>query len=137
MALQKLCRIFVTEDVLMYRKMLAYLLKSDEEIDLHIFENGQACLDHLHLEPDLIILDYTLPDWTGEEMLLKIKSIHKEQMVIILSGLNDPELIKDLFEIGAYDYIVKDKLTRIRLLKAVQQLKTVLRLKLSILEYKS
>lgn len=137
MALQKLCRIFITEDDLMYRKMLAYLLKSDEEIDLHIFENGQACLDHLHLEPDLIILDYTLPDCTGEEMLQKIKSIHKEQMVIILSGLNDPELIKDLFEIGAYDYIVKDKLTRIRLLKAVQQLKTVLRLKLSILEYKS
>ena len=136
MIMQNLCRIFITEDDLMYRKMLTYILKSDEEIDLHIFETGQACLDHLDLEPDLIILDYTLPDWTGEEMLLNIRTIHNEQRVIILSGLNDPELIKNLFELGAYDYMVKDKLTKVRLQNAIKHIKTLLRLKLSVLEHK-
>jgi len=123
------CRIFIVEDDLMYRKMLTYMFKSDNSIELHVFENGQSCLDQIQQKPDLILLDYTLPDYTGEEMLVKLRAIDQELRVIMLSGVNDPEIIKGLFNQGAYDYIIKDKLTKTRLLNAIKHVKAYISLK--------
>ena len=122
---QRKYRIFITEDDLMFRKMLTYLFQSDSSIELHVFEDGQSCLNKLALEPDLIILDFTLPNRTGTEMIQLIKTFNEEIEVIFLSGRDDAELIKKLFDAGAYDYILKDKLTKTRLLNALKHIKNL------------
>lgn len=109
--------------------MLTYLFKSDSAIELSVFEDGQTCLDHIGLHPDLILLDYTLPDLTGEEMLQKLRAMNEEMRVIMLSGIDDPAIIKNLLEKGAYDYIIKDKLTKTRLLNAIKHVKAYIALK--------
>ena len=116
-------RVFITEDDLMYRKMLTYLFKTDKTLELHVFENGQDCLDKLSLQPDIVLLDYTLPDYSGEEMLLKLKATNKRLKVVVLSGIDDIELINRLLELGAYDFIPKDKYTKIRVLNTLKHLK--------------
>ena len=109
-------RVFITEDDLMYRKMLTYLFKTDKTLELHV-------LDKLSLQPDIVLLDYTLPDYSGEEMLLKLKATNKRLKVVVLSGIDDIELINRLLELGAYDFIPKDKYTKIRVLNTLKHLK--------------
>lgn len=122
-------RVFITEDDLMYRKMLSYLFKTDTSIQLEIFENGQSCLDNLARSPDLILLDYTLPDYTGEEMLSALKSRNPNAIVIILSGIDDVNLVNQLLEMGAYDFIQKDKFAKTRILNSIKHLKELINLK--------
>jgi len=60
-------------------------------------------------KPDLIILDYHLPDTNGGQVLKKLRS-NKEtssETVMILSALNQPGIIMDSFSNGADQYFTK------------------------------
>ena len=67
-------RVFVVEDDTMYQRMIRYVMELNPDHEVHLFDTGQKCLEQLSLKPDLISLDYTLPDMTGEEVLKKIKN---------------------------------------------------------------
>ena len=72
--------------------------------------NAKDGLEKLYEENiNLIILDMELPDKHGLEILNEIKA--KEQFchipVIILSGNNDPELVRNCLKSGATDFITK------------------------------
>ena len=67
-------RIFVVEDDPMYQRMIRYLMELNPDHEVHVFSTGQECLERLSLAPDLISLDYSLPDMTGEAVLRQIKT---------------------------------------------------------------
>lgn len=108
-------RIFIVEDDPFYAELLNYHLSQNSEDELHRFENGRECLNHLYLNPSVICLDYSLPDIKGEEVLKKIKSANPDTKVIIISGQEDIQTAISLLKMGASDYIVKDDDTRERL----------------------
>ena len=116
-------RIFVVEDDPIYRKMVKYLLELNPDHEVFVFENGKDCLNNLNLQPQIISLDYTLPDMTGEEVLQKVKQFNRSIGVIILSGQNDIGTAVKLLKEDAQDYIVKDADTKERLLHSVENLK--------------
>ncbi|MDH5399580.1 MAG: response regulator, partial [Cyclobacteriaceae bacterium] len=70
---QESFRIFVVEDDPSYSMFLKYVLSLNPDFEIEIFDNGQQFLDNLHRKPDLVTLDYTLPDLTGEEVLSAIR----------------------------------------------------------------
>ncbi len=107
----------------MYQKMVKYLLELNPDHEVHAFSEGQACLDHLHLAPDLVSLDHSLPDMTGEEVLKRIRSYNENIGVIILSGQQDIETAVKLLKEGARDYITKGEEVKDRLLNAVNLFK--------------
>jgi DNA-binding NtrC family response regulator len=107
----------------MYRRMVKYLLELNPDHEVHIFETGRDCIKNLNLQPQIVSLDYSLPDMTGEEVLRKIKQHNKEIGVIILSGQQDITTAVKLLKEGAHDYIVKDNETKERLLNTVEHLK--------------
>ena len=88
----------------------------------------EECLQQLHLKPDIISLDYTLPDMTGEEVLEEIKEFNQEILVVILSGQQDISTAVKLLKKGAYDYITKDEETKDRLLNTLSHIKKHLNL---------
>ncbi len=116
-------RIFIVEDDPVYVRLVKYTLEMDAEHEIHVFTDGRACLNHLHLNPSIISLDYSLPDMTGEAVLKKIKAYNKDIGIIILSGQNDVAVAVQLLKDGANDYIVKDDDTKNRLYQSVQILK--------------
>ena len=67
--------IFVVEDDEWYRKLLVHTLSLNPDYTVKAFENGESMLKHLKEKPQLITLDYRLPDYTGEELFDKIKGI--------------------------------------------------------------
>ena len=116
-------RIFVVEDDFMYQRMIKYVMELNPDHEVHVFASGQECLQQLHLQPDIISLDYSLPDMTGEEVLEKIKKYNEEILVIILSGQQDISTAVKLLKKGAYDYITKDEETKDRLLNTLSHIK--------------
>lgn len=99
----------------MYAKVLKRQLSQNESYTIEIFETGKDCLDHLSSKPDVITLDYTLPDMNGAEVLREIKKIAPETHVIVISGQEDINTAVTLLKEGAYDYIAKGPDTRERL----------------------
>ncbi|MFW6327111.1 MAG: sigma-54-dependent transcriptional regulator [Bacteroidota bacterium] len=116
-------KIFVVEDNEWYNKLLVHNLSLNPDYEIHSFLNGKACLEQLHQQPDLITLDYRLPDISGLELLKKIKSENEEIQVILISEQGDIEVVVDLLKEGAYDYIVKSNDIRERLLNTVQNIR--------------
>jgi len=107
-------RIFIVEDNDLYAKVLKRQLENDQ-FEVFVFYNGRDCLDNLDKSPDVITLDYTLPDMNGDLILKEIKKRMPSVHVIIISGQNDINTAVGLLKSGAYDYLTKGPDTREKL----------------------
>ncbi len=59
--------------------------------------------------PDLILLDYGLPDMNGREFIDILKDEFQEIPAFILStGLGDEKIAVEMLRLGAKDYVIKD-----------------------------
>jgi len=109
---QKKYKVFVVDDNNMFLKVMHKFLSVNENLDVHAISSGRECISRLDEKPDIISLDYTLPDSNGKEILEKILHVTPESQVIIVSGQNDINTAIELLKLGAYDYIVKGVDTR-------------------------
>ncbi len=64
----------------------------------------QGILEH---EPDLAVLDISMPHKTGIEILRDIKTLKCKTKVIFLSGFQDFSYAQDALRYGASDYLLK------------------------------
>lgn len=122
-------RIFVVEDDPMQKRLITYVMESNPEHEVYAFDTGKECLENLHLRPQLISLDYNLPDIGGTEVLQKIKQFDANIRVIVLSGQKDISTAIDLLKQGANDYITKDSGMKERLRSSVDLIKQNIHLK--------
>ncbi|MBP5086764.1 response regulator transcription factor [Pseudomonas chlororaphis] len=60
------------------------------------------------LSPGIILLDISMKDVSGLEALKKLKVVHPQSKVLILSMHTDPALIMQALESGAHGYLLKD-----------------------------
>lgn len=115
-------RIFLIEDSIVYKNLIVGYLKSKNFTNLTVYKSGEDCVKDLHLEPDLIILDYSTQGKTGLELMIQIKKDHPETDFIFLSAQNDVEVAVRIMKIGAGDYIVKNDKAPYNLLKSIEHL---------------
>lgn len=121
--------IFIVEDNAWYGELLEYKLAQNPDYQIQRFTTAQACLAHLNEQPDLITLDYNLPDGKGDEVLRQIKERLPEVAVIVISGQEDVRTAIGLLRQGAYDYLVKDEETADRLWNVVGNVRKQLQLR--------
>ncbi len=115
--------VFIVEDDPFYGKLIAQALSIYPDVETKIFETGRACLDKLFENPHLITLDYRLPDTEGLELLTKIKTRNPETEVIVISEQSKVETAVALLREGAFDYLVKERDLRDRLLRVIDHLR--------------
>jgi DNA-binding NtrC family response regulator len=116
-------KIFVVEDNEWYNRLLVHQLSLNPDYQIISFTNGKDCIDNLDKEPDVITLDYQLPDMKGLEVLKKIKQVNENVQVILISEQSEIDVVVELLKYGAYDYIVKSKDIRERLLNTVNNIR--------------
>lgn len=129
-------KIFIVEDDLFYGELLKRHLSLNPDNEVYLYKTGNECLANMHLKPDLISLDYGLPDISGLEVMDKIKADYPDLPIIIVSGQEDVKTAVDLLKAGAYDYFVKDKNTKDRLWNAINKIRDQVKLKRELNELK-
>lgn len=121
--------IFVVEDDEWYREYLSYTLALDPTHTVKSFVNGKSFLAQTGQTPDIITIDYSLPDTTGADLLKEIKKKYPTAEVIVISEQDKIDTALQLLKAGAYDYFVKSKDIRERLLNTVNHIKQNFKLK--------
>ncbi len=102
-------KILVIDDHILFREGLKFLLTELLASAAVLEENN--CEDALCIVEkksiDLILLDLYLPGESGLNALGKIKANFPCSRVVILSGENSPEIIRESIEMGAFGFIPK------------------------------
>lgn len=68
---------------------------------------------------DLILLDLTLPDKYGKELIREISHLAADVCLIVLTGNNDEAFGIDSLAYGVADYLIKDEITPSTLYKSI------------------
>ena len=113
-------RIIVVDDHEIVREGLAAILARQPGYDV-VAQAGSVTEARVavdRFEPDLVILDITLPDGSGIEACRDIKSRHPATLVIILTGADDDDSVLTAVVAGANGYLLKQSGIR-EVLKAI------------------
>ncbi|MFH0761392.1 MAG: sigma-54 dependent transcriptional regulator [Bacteroidota bacterium] len=122
-------KIFVVEDDKFYNKLIEHHLHLNPDFEVETFFDGKSFLDKLGDNPDIVTLDYALPDMNGDFVLEKIKNYDNGIQVIVISAQEDIKTAVSLLREGAYDYITKDENIRERLLNAIHNIQATEKLR--------
>ena len=107
-------KILVVDDHALVREGLRQVLKGLDE-QLEVLEAGQCSrafeLAALHPDLDLVLLDYGLPDMNGLEALILFGQQHPELPVVMISGMVEPRIVRQVMALGAVGFIAKASLS--------------------------
>lgn len=117
-----LIKVFLVEDDLIIGKALQFALEKQHNYDVTLFTNGKNFLENLHLNPDIVAIDYNLPDTKGIELLNHINNYNKDISSIIVSGQEEVEVVVQAYKNGAKDYIIKGNNTIVELCNSIKNL---------------
>ena len=115
--------IFIVEDDPWYGQLLHYHLSLNPDDSVHLWTSGQECLDNMHLRPDVVTIDFSLPDISGDRLLQTLRQRWPDVPLIIISAQNKIAMAVHLLKMGAADYLVKDDNTKDLLWNAIQKLR--------------
>jgi DNA-binding NtrC family response regulator len=104
--------IFIVEDDPWYGEILAYHLSLNPDYKVTRFETGKECLSNMHLKPDLLTIDFSLPDMKGDKLFKKVRESNPHVPVIFISSQEEISVAVDLLKMGVTDYLVKDEATK-------------------------
>jgi DNA-binding response OmpR family regulator len=110
-----------------------YLEQKDESYTILEAELGIEGLELCQrMLPDIILVDYRLPDLDGAAFLTELQTQEKTPPVIILTGQGNEAIAVETMKAGAQDYLIKGYLTAEKLRIAVSSVleKSQLRLQL-------
>lgn len=108
----ELYKIFIIEDDEWYGEKLKYHLSLNPDYEVTLFKTGKECLSNLWLKPDLITLDISLPDSTGDKLFKRIRKISPQLPIIMISSQEDISVAVNLLKLGVNDYLIKDEATK-------------------------
>ena len=98
--------ILIVEDQEGPRKALMMILSSFYRV--HIAETASAALKILADRPiDLVIMDVGLPDYSGIELLRRVRASGQDVKVIVMSGGASIESAEEVLRLGALAYLLK------------------------------
>jgi two-component system OmpR family response regulator len=120
-------RLFLVDDDILFLKSLELEFLEKDKYEIITFNTGEACIEALYLDPDIIVLDYHLDGIVkgainGIETLDKIKQYNKNLTVIMLSSQDKIEVAVNCLHHKAYDYVVKSETAFLRLEKNITQI---------------
>lgn len=60
---------------------------------------------------DIVLLDLSLPDSRGIDTLRAVMDVASDEVIIVLTGADDEQLSLEALQVGAQDYLFKDRLS--------------------------
>lgn len=118
--------VLVVDDMIEARTLLRILLSRKGNYDVSEAENGQDALEKIaHQVPDLIVLDYMMPDMNGSEICRRLRAGKPtaDVPIIVLTARTDYDTRDKALDAGA-DAFMNKPLRPLELLETVNMLIT-------------
>ncbi|MFH2039538.1 MAG: response regulator [Chloroflexota bacterium] len=102
-------RIMIVDD----QSEVSHLLRSaldtlNQNIKIVEMRSGEeAILDATHKKVDLLVADYRLSGISGLKLMEKIRDLHPSVKVILMTGMSDPKIRKEVAQAGADAFFIK------------------------------
>lgn len=113
----------IEDEAQLARNIESYLNRSG--FDAHKSDSGSRGLEEFErFKPDVVLLDFKLPDFDGLKVLKRLRSLDPGVSVIMMTGVGGVEVAVAAMKAGAHDYITKPvvlKELKLLLEKAVGQ----------------
>lgn len=103
------CRILLVDDHYVVRMGMASSLNLEPDLEVVAeAENGETAVSlYREHRPDLVILDWRLPDLCGGEVIKALHSEFPAARVLVLSAFESEEIIYQALQAGAVGYLAK------------------------------
>lgn len=115
-------KVFILEDDEWYNKLLVHTASLNPDFIVKSFFTVTDLYKAIGEKPDVITVDYRLPDGNGEQVLDTMKSSLPETEIIIISEQENIETAVTLLKKGAYDYLVKEPSIKDRLISTLNNI---------------
>lgn len=99
--------VFIVDDERQNLALLRMWVEKLWKLPVREFISPRECLDNIHVEPCLIILDIMMPEIDGITVLKNVKQTYPYIPVIMLSAQGNVQTAVDAIHLGAYDYLTK------------------------------
>ncbi len=105
-------RVLIIEDNRDHLYLIEHILSSDDEVDFIVDTVlcGKDAIEKIAESPNLydsILIDYTLPDITGLDLIDKINDLTGNIPIIMITGRNEKKTINEAIRRGAHTYLIK------------------------------
>jgi two-component system response regulator YesN len=119
-----LCKVLIVEDEYITRQGIRNMIDWNAAGFEIVGEacNGKDALAMVEkLRPHIVLTDVVMPVVDGIELEKALRAKHPEIPVVVLSSYSDFDYVRDSFQSGASDYILKPTLSPDNLLKSMKQ----------------
>jgi two-component system response regulator AtoC len=98
--------LIIEDEEILGRNMLHYLKRAG--FDAHLATTAMKGLElHESMRPDVVVLDYHLPDMDGLQALERMRALDPQSRVIMLTGHGSVELAVQAMRAGTIDFLTK------------------------------
>ena len=102
-------RVLIADDLPEIRERVTELLRHDFNI-VGIAHNGQEAIETAStLNPDLLVLDISLPILNGIKVASRLRDVGCRAKVIFFTVHEDPDYVEAAFSVGASGYVFKSR----------------------------
>ena len=114
-------KILIVDDAEFLRVRISKML-SGEGYDILEADTGAKAVNlYKSSQPDLVLMDITMPEMDGLTALKEIRSFDSKARVIMLTALGQESVVLEAIKSGARDFVVKP-FERERVLTAISKL---------------
>jgi len=104
--MKKQIKILIVDDAKFSRKVIADILAKADFFDIAQAKNGKEGLEIIEkYQPDIILLDFIMPELSGLEMIKQI-DMQKRKVIVVTAVGNDKQK-KEALALGVFAYIIK------------------------------
>ena len=103
--------VLIVDDHRMFSESLSRLLADEDGIDvLGVAATGSDAIDMVNrLHPDVVLMDYQLPDQDGVAVTVEVKRQNPSVMVVMLTGSAEDRVVLAAIDAGCSGFLTKDR----------------------------
>ena len=96
-------RVLVVDDTKDMTDAITLYCDTEKDLDCHVINNGQEAVERIQKENfDLILLDLSIPEFSGRDVLKSLKQdgLVESKNIVIFTASSDQPMLKDISDIG-------------------------------------
>jgi DNA-binding NarL/FixJ family response regulator len=101
-------RVLVADDLAPVLRTIAELLQGSFDVVSTVSDGKDALRGILELEPDLVVLDISMPGMSGLEVATELKNRSSSTKIVFLTVHEDSGIIAACLAAGGLGYVVKE-----------------------------